>query len=245
MKTLALISLLGSLGVANAATTYLDIDFDDLADGSITTGATITNNGTGPNGTWDGGTSSVSSGTVDTIANDGYINFASGIGLSMDLSTHSYTFTATVDPDGTQTRGLFGQINSLTSDNSEFWIRLTSTNDVQFLFRDASGNQIVAAHETTSLLDAAGYHTISLVIDNNNVTTFVDGNQIAQTSSTILTDTIGTANDRFIAHAYNTTPGNRFDGLADSYLITSSVPEPSSTALLGLAGCVVLLRRRR
>lgn len=245
MKTHTLLAtLIVSLGSANAATTFLDVSFNGLPDGSLTTGTTISNTGTGPDGLWDGGTSTVSSGTVDTIANDGYVNFSAGIGLVMNLSTESYTFTAVVDPDGSSTRGLFGQINTLTSDDSEFWIRLTTTNDVQFLFRDASGHQIVATHETTDLLNAAGFHTISLVVDGANVTTFIDGSQIAQTSSVILTDTIGTANDRFTVGAYNTTASNRFDGIADNYQITS-IPEPSGFTLLGLAGSIMILRRRR
>ncbi|NWK54769.1 PEP-CTERM sorting domain-containing protein [Verrucomicrobiaceae bacterium N1E253] len=240
-----LLPLAATAGISHAATVLASADFSTLPDGTVTDTTSISGIGSG---TWDGGTSNVSGGVVDTTTTDGYVNFTSA-GFNMDLAGgNTYTFTATIDP-GTlsgQRGGLFGQIGSWTSSTTEWWVRIQdSTNDTVFLLRDTSGNQVVANFDTSAALSADGTHVLEFTIDSSSISATVNGvaqSGTADTSS--LTNTIGDASGRMVMGAYNSTDSNRFDGLASSYVI-SVVPEPSSAALLGLGGLSLILCRRR
>jgi hypothetical protein len=229
----------------------LEFDYDSLPDGNLFDGTSIPDvSGGGHDGIWDGGSATVATGVADTTSNDGYINLPNGGGLSMDPASRNYDFEAWLDPANSTTRGLFGQIQALTSDDSEWWFRIDDASNLDYILRDNTGNQLSRQNISTgSLLTDAGFHHIVFEIDGGlqEVRTYVDSNLLDTSSPTTWwTGTIGVADERMVVGAYNTTPSSRFDGLADRYRISeTSIPIPSTIALLAIGILIPAFTRRR
>ena len=253
-STNILLALAATAGISSAAT-LVSLDFSNYTSSTINENDLVTNTGTvGGAARWVVDAPVNASDQVDTSSNNGHMRFdglngSSNAGFAMNLLTTSYTFAASVDFDetsGDTVQGLFGQINSWTAGDSEWWIRKNGTS-LQFLVRDADSNQAVGTFAIGTSLDGAGFHDIEFRTDHSAKTmgAYVDNVQIgSDLDISSITGIVGESTADMYVGAYNGTASNRFDGLAESYSITA-VPEPSSAALLGLGGVALLFRRRK
>lgn len=253
-KTTSLLFALSLTGsIANAA--LVSLNFSDYANGTIKENDLVTNTGTlGGAARWVVNAPVNAAGQVDTTTNDGHMRFdgtngSSLGGFAMNLATTSYTFNARLSfaAGSTDTnQGLFGQINIWTTTSTEWWIRKNGT-DFEFLIQDTAGNSKVGTFAIGSAL-GAGFHDISFELNHTaqEMRAYIDGTQIGSSVDiSSVTGIVGEAGKKMNVGAYNDTNTNRFDGLAESYSIVATIPEPSAAALLGLGGFALLLRRRK
>lgn len=170
--------------------------------------------------------------------------------------TQSYTFEAVVNWNNTTQaiNGLMGQVTG-----NELWIR-ESGGFLHYAFVSGAAN----ANLFTNTIDISAakadgqWHGIAVVYDATvgQIRSYLDG-LLLHTNSDADIGSLGTmingANDFFLG-AYNGTSSNYFDGLQDSYRISTGViapsqflpvPEPSAALLLSFVGGIGLVIRRR
>jgi hypothetical protein len=272
----------GAVTTATAfATPILDIDFatwvDSNSDGNLDDGDRIQDvSGNGYHGFWGNTNSNIpvistSNGQgIDTSGTaNGKVFLRDGLTGIPDAwdgptttvtpyftfnGTQSYTFEAVVNWNNTSQaiNGLMGQ----TSGN-ELWIR-ESGGFLHYAFVSGAANASLFTNTIDiSAAKADGdWHGLAVVYDATvgNIRTYLDGDLLHTNTDadigTLGTMVNGTAD--FFVGAYNATTNNYFDGLQDTYRISSGaltasqflpVPEPSSLIMVGL-GLLPLLRRR-
>lgn len=247
-------------GSASAAT-LVSYDYATTADPTAGSGASAwTATGVGSNAWahgYDDASASgwtVTDGTSSALA---YYQHSLSSGDAAELNSNDWTATFTVSVNGDAVNGSGGVVdNFYTADparqnNNAMWVELAGGNLYQLTFEnDASGNVFVN--------DGTTQHAIvgGLVRQNSNGDT---GNFITYTLSSVsgattLTDSLGGSraiaaagvgsSDRIIFGSYSS--GGMGSTTWNSVSIdTVAVPEPSSTALLGLGGLALILRRRK
>mgnify|MGYP000318392739 CR=1 FL=1 len=187
---------------------------------------------------WDGGTTSTTPyftlGAATSYTFESVVQFAS-------------TTAATAGIDG-----LMGQTGG-----NEAWIR-ANNGSLQYTFNSGS---VISQFGTTIDISSAydgNAHNIALVLDRTagEIRSYLDGTLIHTDSNAGIATLGGMLNGSsdFRTAAYNTIDSNAFTGISDRYRISDTaltsgdflaVPEPSSTALLGLGGLALILRRRK
>ena len=170
--------------------------------------------------------------------------------------TQSYTFEAVVNWNNTtQTvNGLMGQIGG-----NELWIR-ESGGFLHYAFVSGAANANLFSN-TIDISAAKGdgqWHGIAVVYDATvgAIRTYMDGNLLhTNTDADIgFLGTMVNGSSDFFVGGYNGTTSNYFDGLQDTYRISTGalapsqfliVPEPSTFLLGAAATFLFLLPRRR
>lgn len=238
-KILALTGLLASLGTAQAVTV------------AITGAANSTAQGSASLGTW----------TVDQLIADNTANAA----VAADR-TISYTISGlTIDTNGTADDSI--TVNLLvTTDGSN--IQTSGTTAAGWLSSGATtmnsnGDQLTIAFDSISAVLSGGGAPATLSFDgfssvnwgswatghtavvNGVSNAYVDG--IANKSQTVSGNSLVTEFDTAAntGAAADAAGSWRAEGWNFAVTATAPVPEPSSTALLGLGGLALILRRRK
>ncbi|MGB0775493.1 MAG: LamG domain-containing protein [Akkermansiaceae bacterium] len=172
-------------------------------------------------------------------------------------ATGSFTLEAVLNWNNTsQTRnGIMGQTGG-----DQIWIREDGGN-LQYAI--GAGDAVSAFGSTIDISSAKGdgnYHSIALVYDgpNGEVRTYVDGALVHTNTDADIGTLPATMLDPlsdFRLGSYNGAENQEFTGIMDQFRVSdtaltpaeflTTVPEPSSTALLGLGGLALILRRRK
>jgi len=232
-KTIILTSLIASAGIANAAT-IISSTFDGNTGAAALAGSADNTSGAGNtlNVTWTGDESasgsalqSISPGGGFAIVNGSptysnnnvaYINHNLNIADRANARGYSFTFTSTVDYNLTNLAIRAGHTNNSAASNQAFDSDLTIT---------ISG----------------GVFTNTSTIDYDTPTADIRD---------LSYDLTGTSLSAGVTYTVTATSANMpgggaymvYDGIT---LEGTVVPEPSSTALLGLGGLALILRRRK
>lgn len=206
-------------------------------------GATVGITTTAGEHVFGGGAASFSS----TISNEAYLGLSSAINFgATDAWSISFWVRRT---DGSDVRQ--GMVAGDTSNSTDFlWASDNSTQVQGMRFRNSSnGNANFGGHR-----DDGNYHHWVVISDGAGTISAYRDN-VAQTD----VSASGKFNINAIGHAYNATTfsmNGQIDELyifdeaidaatVDSLFTANAIPEPSTTALLGLCGFALLLRRRR
>ncbi len=159
--------------------------------------------------------------------------------------------------DGYSLRG--GIINDVLDTTQQWWVRITATGGLEFMFQDAEGQRAFATHG--SGLNDGLWHHIALAIDrlddgndNMTVTSYLDGEVLGSTTTVYVgngVDVVGVGTRDIEIGTFGGRTDRQFDGMIDRIVISDEllapgsfvIPEPATLILLGLGG-VAFLRRR-
>ena len=141
------------------------------------------------------------------------------------------SYTVSFDTAGTY--DLYARM-SMTNNGSDTFYADTSFDGVQNSW-DQSGNLGTAGNP----LDPVGSGYVWVNMATNGIATFT----VAATGTVQFNIAARERNLRFDSFAFGTTADRAT--ITDAQLSAAVVPEPSSTALLGLGGLALILRRRR
>lgn len=253
MKTLTTLALLGgSVAVANAATIWQN-DWRTVNGGAVAANTTFTNS------TFDG-TAVVGSQDLDVISgNIRNFNSAGVGGLDLIQTTNAGTFEGVIKTDslyGANTTYTLDFIIGTGSGSNRFgeWFVEFGTYDGTTFTALASVDSGDSSY-TFSLLRADGTSLADTenFSDNTNDQASIFGDlnggdatyNVGGRLQTVTFDSTDSVNGEEIAFRFGVSNSDRFSGFSDMALDATVVPEPSSTALLGLAGLGFLLRRRK
>lgn len=168
-------------------------------------------------------------------------------------ATGSWTMEAVVNWNGTAStlNGLMGQTGG-----NQIWLRESNGS---FDYAIGSGDAVASfgAIDISAAVADSQFHNIALVYDGagGEVRAYLDG-VLLNTNTDADIGTLGTllnGTSDFRLGSYN-GGSSEFNGIMDQFRVSDTaltpaeflaVPEPSSTALLGLGGLALILRRRK
>lgn len=202
---------------AQAATTYIDEDFE---------GFSYTPNPAEDYYNFDGTDGRSNSTVADTLIESGVSGYSAGTGCSANASQDPLEIVGT--SVGNPTGGLKLDLN----ENGIYWT-----------FTAAATENVAFSYDTTQ---GAGESSFWKLYDGTGIggTVIVSGTQLANTAAD---ETFSFVDGTIYTLAIGSQTADLYDGAhIDNVSLSSvAVPEPSSSALLGVAGMVVLLARRR
>jgi hypothetical protein len=246
---LPLAAAMGSLALAatsaNAATLIshfsFDTDFTDQGPGS--------NDGTALNGaaiTTTVGESKFGGGGLKLDGTNDYVDFG-------DIALGAFSVSAWIKPD------VLGSLDGIILGDAanKNWIRVETGSSTNAVVKnndnDAATISLTASPEFTN----GEWQHVVVTRDGTTGNVTFYRNNVLVASGAGNTDTF---TPEFIGHKLSGTAANYYDGVMDEVRIYSdvlttseieglftsnAVPEPSSTALLGLGGLALILRRRK
>ena len=137
-----------------------------------------------------------------------------------------------------------GSLNSQESANVIYELSLTPDNRLRMNWQHDDGTW-VGEILSDVLTDPRQWHRYTVVrdADTKTVTFFVDGQQLGSAVPFSVLPTGGGSGSLYLGG--NIGGGASFDGLIDNVVISSTVPEPASLALMALGGLLVPRRLRR
>lgn len=221
-KKLALtVSALGLISSANAAEYFIDLGASEGINGLTNTLFT---------GTFDGSTGAV-------IGNSATYNNAAGTGVSVSLG-NGITFT-------TSNVGGYAFAESANAATTQ-----ALTHDYILVNADGwGGGPVPTATFTVSGVKATDTVTVEFVSGSHNPASKAsfNGSALTTTNTTGFTQlgTAATGSTEYSGVLGTGTEEHTFSAVRVTVTETAAVPEPSSTALLGLGSLALILRRRR
>lgn len=243
MKSKITLLTILSASVANAAVVVTE-DFT-YADG-VLNGSN--NSGTGWTGAW--GASSPGQGEFEIVSNEAIFK---GDGTNQTINTHSRAFGSayTIDANTTLTLS-FDLIVNETQLGRGIGLHLTDSTNSSKIFIGKELNGEYGAHadidiggDTYADTGATGSMAVVATITSDGTDTFVSvsaNGGVAGTGTIAGTQFIFDGLDAVGYH--RSTATNGVDNISIDVTV-APVPEPSSTALIGLGGLALLLRRRK
>ncbi|BDS07590.1 hypothetical protein NT6N_26300 [Oceaniferula spumae] len=157
----------------------------------------------------------------------GFSDFALGDGFSLTITGTSFDLTGT--------DGFAGSGNDA---NTEIINLIDSTSSIQYI----SQGIILNVDGTSSLTVRGGGDGINSQIADTRIN-LSTGGTLTMSSAAELDEQIGEG-DIFV-NGTQVTLGNKATLLSGTGATVTGIPEPSSTALLGLGGVALILRRRK
>ncbi|MFC4993395.1 PEP-CTERM sorting domain-containing protein [Rubritalea tangerina] len=195
-----------------------DGDLDGLIDGTDNNGAILTTDGTA-------GWQLNDQFTADSSGNLPQLRYTFDNALVSQLDTQGFTLTFTVENLGNRGGIWFGQKAGAFGALAQSRVAIVGAGDIA----------------VDGLL-----HTVSVVWDGNSLTRTIDGGPattltLASNGQEAYTGDSGEA--RFLVDAGSSTNSGAVWNITSAQI--TSVPEPTTTSLIGLAGLSFMLRRRR
>ena len=142
-----------------------------------------------------------------------------------------------------------------TESVGDLQVRLNATNLSGAIQTFFNGGDALNSGSNTNVAQLTDGFTATLVADVNGYTFTIDGATASPLvidgtfSGTEFVDTIGNAHFTFSQQHRNNdqaaSPGDLSSLIAEASIEVVSIPEPSSTALLGLGGLALIMRRRK
>lgn len=207
------------------------------------------NGGTGFSGAWSASDSATSPASeFDIVGNQALFQGYQGASQEIVNQTRDFSSSYTLD-DLTTITFSFDLIVNETQLGRGIGVSLFDTTLGQGIFFGKQINGEYGAHDVINVgstdyanLSATGSMTITAILTSDGTDTFVSVSDGTETVNGTVAGTQFTFDQLQLNGYHRLTTSNGVDSIS---LDVTTIPEPSSTALLGLAGLGLLLRRRK